>query len=148
MPDIAPVSKPHASIEGDCARIAGICVQERRDPFAQESRANGRQQSAAIPAPAIIRMRAHGTYFRESIQLHPLARHRHADHEQLPHKVFNDCMHCPKFLACDEIAMTRWLSEDAQPPAPLPGAPQRAFPLPRRTASYTDDGPQRPQRAD
>jgi amino-acid N-acetyltransferase len=59
-----------------------------------------------------------------------------AEHEQLPHKVFNDCMHCPKFLACDEIAMTRVLDPLASS-APLLGKPQRAFPLPQRTGKFT-----------
>ena len=57
-------------------------------------------------------------------------------HEDLPHKVFNDCMHCPKFLACDEIAMTRALDPKASP-AKLFGKPQRAIPLPQRTAQFT-----------
>lgn len=30
---------------------------------------------------------------------------RVVDHGELPHKVFADCMNCPKFNACDEIAM-------------------------------------------
>lgn len=49
-------------------------------------------------------------------------------HEDLPHKVFNDCMHCPKFQACDEIAMERVLDETAPPK--LFGKPQRAIPMP------------------
>lgn len=57
-------------------------------------------------------------------------------HEDLPHKVFNDCMHCPKFLACDEIAMTRVLDAKASP-AKLFGKPQRAIPLPQRTPQFT-----------
>jgi amino-acid N-acetyltransferase len=56
-------------------------------------------------------------------------------HEDLPHKVFNDCMHCPKFLACDEIAMTRVLDAKASP-AKLFGKPQRAIPLPQRTPTF------------
>lgn len=56
-------------------------------------------------------------------------------HEDLPHKVFNDCMHCPKFLACDEIAMTRALDPKASP-AKLFGKPQRAIPLPQRTPQF------------
>lgn len=56
-------------------------------------------------------------------------------HEDLPHKVFNDCMHCPKFLACDEIAMTRVLDPKASP-AKLFGKPQRAIPLPQRTPGF------------
>ena len=63
-----------------------------------------------------------------------------AEHEQLPHKVFNDCMHCPKFLACDEVAMTRSLDPEAEA-IKLLGKPQRAFPLPQRTPKYTTNGP-------
>lgn len=51
-------------------------------------------------------------------------------HDELPHKVFNDCMHCPKFQACDEIAMERVLDPDA--PARLFGKPVRAIPMPVR----------------
>ena len=32
-------------------------------------------------------------------------------HEQLPQKVFTDCLACPKFEKCDEIAMVRVLHE-------------------------------------
>ncbi len=52
-------------------------------------------------------------------------------HDDLPHKVFNDCMHCPKFQACDEIAMERVLDEVASPTR-LFGKPQRAIPMPTR----------------
>lgn len=31
------------------------------------------------------------------------------EHASLPHKVFGDCRNCPKFMACDEIAMQRVL---------------------------------------
>ena len=74
-----------------------------------------------------------------------------AEHEELPHKVFNDCMHCPKFLACDEIAMTRILDDSA---TTAEDQAQPAFPLPRRTRQFGDGGgataepkPQRPKRA-
>lgn len=53
-------------------------------------------------------------------------------HEDLPHKVFNDCMHCPKFQSCDEIAMERVL--DLAAPPKLFGKPQRAIPMPVRKA--------------
>ncbi len=33
------------------------------------------------------------------------------EHDTLPHKVFQDCMNCPKFQACDEIAVERVLDE-------------------------------------
>jgi amino-acid N-acetyltransferase len=71
-----------------------------------------------------------------------------AEHEELPHKVFNDCMHCPKFLACDEIAMTRVLGGAAQE------TDRPAFPLPQRTKRFGDASgatagalPIRPKRA-
>jgi amino-acid N-acetyltransferase len=44
------------------------------------------------------------------------------EHSELPHKVFNDCKHCPKFHACDEIAMLRVLDpdyEDSMPAMPI-----------------------------
>ena len=44
-------------------------------------------------------------------------------HSELPHKVFNDCMHCPKFSACDEIAMLRVLRD--APASTLPMTPLR-----------------------
>lgn len=68
-------------------------------------------------------------------------------HEDLPHKVFNDCRHCPKFLACDEIAMTRVLDADASPPQ-LFGKPQRAIPLPQRSPAFVPPAGPRPQRAE
>ena len=33
-------------------------------------------------------------------------------HETLPHKIWGDCLNCPKFPNCDEIAMTLDLSPD------------------------------------
>ena len=59
--------------------------------------------------------------------------------ESLPHKVFSDCMHCPKFMACDEIAMVRHLRPlDAdEEKARLTAAPN-SFPLPRRIKVMQD----------
>ncbi len=51
-------------------------------------------------------------------------------HESLPHKVFADCKYCPKFHACDEIAMERVLDASA-PSEPLFTKPQR---VPRQQA--------------
>jgi len=31
------------------------------------------------------------------------------DKSELPHKIWNDCLKCPKFPECDEIAMIRYL---------------------------------------
>ena len=67
------------------------------------------------------------------------------EHENLPHKVFNDCTHCPKFLACDEIAMTRALDEKASPPSSF-RRPQTAIPLPQRTPTFAGPLPARPVR--
>jgi len=58
------------------------------------------------------------------------------EHSSLPHKVFNDCIHCPKFHACDEIAMERVLreSENHHRRGPL------SLPLPVRVPSRSDVG--------
>jgi amino-acid N-acetyltransferase len=34
------------------------------------------------------------------------------DRGELPLKAWKDCMRCPKFQACDEIAMRKWLVDD------------------------------------
>ena len=50
------------------------------------------------------------------------------EHASLPHKVFNDCLNCPKFHCCDETAVLLTLHETPSPPGrgpmslPLPGA--------------------------
>lgn len=51
------------------------------------------------------------------------------EHESLPHKVFSDCMNCPKFTQCDEIAVMRVL--DAEAPVTIERAVSEV-PLPRR----------------
>ena len=38
------------------------------------------------------------------------------EHSELPHKVFNDCLNCPKFSSCDEIAVLRVLREAGDAP--------------------------------
>jgi N-acetylglutamate synthase-like GNAT family acetyltransferase len=54
------------------------------------------------------------------------------EHSKMPHKVFNDCLHCPKFMACDEIAMERVLFEPRDPATNF-GLPVTQFPIPQRT---------------
>ena len=54
-------------------------------------------------------------------------------HESLPHKVFKDCLNCPKFQACDEIAMERILDPAAV--QVLPGSLPVLGPRPVRTAA-------------
>ena len=66
------------------------------------------------------------------------------EHASLPHKVFNDCLNCPKFHRCDEVAVLKELGpldEHGQPPVrgplslPQPGTPLPRIPRPpRRTA--------------
>ena len=57
------------------------------------------------------------------------------EHASLPHKVFNDCLNCPKFHQCDEIAVLKELGpldEDGRPPERGPlSLPQPGTPLPR-----------------
>ncbi len=52
-----------------------------------------------------------------------------AEHRDLPHKMFNDCKNCPKFNACDEIAMVKALREVPEAErdrfADLPSRPER-----------------------
>ena len=52
-------------------------------------------------------------------------------HGNLPHKVFNDCLHCPKFTACDEIAMQRVLFEADESISNF-GIPMTSIPIPHQ----------------
>lgn len=52
-------------------------------------------------------------------------------HGNLPHKVFNDCLHCPKFTACDEIAMERVLFQAPESTANF-GIPMTSIPIPHQ----------------
>ena len=53
------------------------------------------------------------------------------DHSSLPHKVFTDCLNCPKFHKCDEIAVLKVLKQPSEAPhlsnvaLPTPGMPIR-----------------------
>jgi len=97
----------------DLAEVRSLAV----DPEAQRSGA-GRALVEALVGDARVlgvpRLFAF-TYvpgFFEKLSFHVVP------HEALPHKVFKDCLHCPKFQACDEIAMERVLD-----PAAVRGAP-------------------------
>jgi amino-acid N-acetyltransferase len=50
------------------------------------------------------------------------------DRAELPLKAWKDCLRCPKFQACDEIAMLKRLKADVQPMVPklhqIAGLPQ------------------------
>jgi amino-acid N-acetyltransferase len=43
--------------------------------------------------------------------------YREVDRGELPLKAWKDCLKCPKFQACDEIAMLKPLVENYQPVA-------------------------------
>ena len=51
------------------------------------------------------------------------------EHSSLPHKVFTDCLNCPKFHKCDEIAVVKVLKPSVETPGisnvalPTPGQP-------------------------
>jgi len=54
------------------------------------------------------------------------------EHADLPHKVFNDCLNCPKFHCCDEVAVLRELRETGSAPKRGPlSLPTPGTPLPR-----------------
>lgn len=54
------------------------------------------------------------------------------EHADLPHKVFNDCLNCPKFHCCDEVAVLRELRPSGPAPARGPlSLPTPGTPLPR-----------------
>ncbi len=65
---------------------------------------------------------------------------RVVEHSELPFKVFGDCLNCPKFNACDEIAVLRDLAEVGGPrptrgplSRPVPGLRPSPIPSPRRS---------------
>lgn len=39
---------------------------------------------------------------------------RRVEHRELPHKVYGDCLNCPKFNACDEVAVVKDLRPIAE----------------------------------
>jgi amino-acid N-acetyltransferase len=58
---------------------------------------------------------------------------RVVEHAHLPHKVFNDCLNCPKFHKCDEIAVLKELRPvDGQPLSGPLSLPMPGRPMPRR----------------
>lgn len=48
--------------------------------------------------------------------------YRRVDRSALPLKAWKDCLRCPKFQACDEIAVLKWLKPEAELAGRTPGA--------------------------
>jgi amino-acid N-acetyltransferase len=117
----------------DLAEIRSIAVepQSQKDGIGRRLIAAMVAEAEALGIPKLFAFTYVQTFF-EKVGFHVV------EHGGLPHKVFNDCVHCPKFMACDEIAMERELS----PPAaanffggpvtsiPIPNKPQRVRPTP------------------
>ena len=60
------------------------------------------------------------------------------DHAALPHKVFNDCLNCPKFHQCDKTAVLKILKPTADQPLTGPMSlppPGKALPILGQDAS-------------
>lgn len=51
------------------------------------------------------------------------------EHESLPHKVFTDCLKCPKFHKCDEVAVVKELGEPTGDGLPAVALPKPGMPL-------------------
>ncbi len=66
--------------------------------------------------------------------------YREVDRGELPLKAWKDCLRCPKFTACDEVAMLKVLDEEAyrarlhaaDTGAPVPGSVPELVVLPRQ----------------
>lgn len=116
-----------AVIWSDIAEVRSIAVAP-----AHQKLGLGRRLAEALIAEAetlgIARVMAF-TYvpgFFEKLGFHVV------EHASLPHKVFNDCLNCPKFHRCDEVAVLRILRqvEDTPDRGPL-SLPMPGRPLPR-----------------
>lgn len=51
------------------------------------------------------------------------------EHESLPHKVFTDCLKCPKFHKCDEVAVVKELGAPTGDGLPAVALPKPGMPL-------------------
>ncbi len=59
---------------------------------------------------------------------------KEVEHARLPHKVFNDCLNCPKFYCCDETAVLLTLVPTDQLPEPVAGSAYLPLPGSQRPA--------------
>ena len=56
--------------------------------------------------------------------------YRQVDRSELPLKDWKDCLRCPKFQACDEIAVLKWLKPEAERALRASDPLDAALPLP------------------
>jgi amino-acid N-acetyltransferase len=87
---------------GDLAEIRSLCVEE---PF------RGRGIGGQLVSACIEEARSLGidrlfllTYMSDFFSQFGF---RIVDREELPQKIWTDCVRCPKYPACDEVAMVR-----------------------------------------
>ncbi len=91
----------------DMAEIRSLAVKE-----AWQGRGLGRRlvlhlldQAREHRIPRVFCLTYQDAFFA-SLQFHVIPR------ESLPHKIWGDCLNCPKYPDCDEIAMIHNLSEE------------------------------------
>jgi len=100
----------------DLAEIRSVAV--RRE---YAGKGIGRLIAEALLEDA-ARLRVHRTFMlvlpggpmarlAESLGFEPVGR------DDLPHKVWSDCLNCPKFADCDETAMAKVTAPEIEPPA-------------------------------
>ena len=119
----------------DLAEVRSIAVQPRshRSGIGRRLVDAMVQEATDLGIPKLFAF-TYAQEFFEKVGFHVV------EHGQLPHKVFNDCLHCPKFTACDEIAMERVLFEtDAS--ATSFGIPVTQIPIPQHSHPPTFPAP-------
>ncbi|MCD6518401.1 MAG: N-acetyltransferase [Anaerolineae bacterium] len=91
----------------DLAEVRSLAVQE-----SHQRRGIGRrlvqallQEARELGLPRVFALTYQQTFFEE-LGFHVVPR------ESLPHKIWGDCLNCPKFPNCDEIAMILDLKKD------------------------------------
>ncbi len=116
---------------GDLAEIRSIAVQKEA-----KGKGIGKQVAKALLAEADALMLPRVFAFTYVPGFFQSLGFRVVPHSELPHKVFSDCLNCPKFNECDEIAVLLDLRpiEGTFPQTgplsrPVPGLFQGPFPL-------------------
>lgn len=65
------------------------------------------QEARALGLPQVFALTYHQGFF-ERLGFHVVPR------ESLPHKIWGDCLHCPKFPNCDEVALILDLKREGE----------------------------------